>query len=51
MWPNPQFPADLVIFTEKSLIENFIFCVVPYERAEWQSVSKSFMERLRFTTL
>ena len=25
MWPNPQFPADLVIFTEKSLMENLIF--------------------------
>ena len=28
MWPNLQFPADLVIFTEKSLMENFIFCAV-----------------------
>ena len=25
---NPQFPADLVTFTEKSLMENFIFCAV-----------------------
>ena len=23
MWPNPQFPADLVTFTE---MENFIYC-------------------------
>ena len=22
---NPQFPADLVTFTEESLMENFIF--------------------------
>ena len=28
MWPNPQFPADLITFTEESLIEIFIFCVV-----------------------
>ena len=29
MWPNPQFPADLVTFTEKkSLMKNFIFCAV-----------------------
>ena len=28
MWPNPQEIADLVTFTEKSLIENFIFCAV-----------------------
>ena len=27
MWPIPQFPADLVTFTE-SLMENFIFCIV-----------------------
>ena len=28
MWLNPQFPADLVIFTEEIPIENFIFCAV-----------------------
>ena len=28
MWPNPQFPADLVTFTEESLMENFIFRAV-----------------------
>ena len=28
MWPNPQFPADLITFTVKSLMENFIFCAV-----------------------
>ena len=29
MWKNPQFPADLVTFTEKkSLMVNFIFCAV-----------------------
>ena len=26
MWPNPQFPADLVTFSEEILKENFIFC-------------------------
>ena len=28
MWPNPQFLADLVTFTEEILMENFIFYVV-----------------------
>ena len=31
MWPNPQFPADLVTFTEETTIENFIFCVVSFQ--------------------
>ena len=26
MWPNPQETADLVTFTEESLMENFTFC-------------------------
>ena len=26
MWPNPQFAADLVTFTEEILNENFSFC-------------------------
>ena len=25
MWPNQQFPAGLVTFTEKPLMENLIF--------------------------
>ena len=28
MWPNPEFPVDLVTFIEEILTENFIFCVV-----------------------
>ena len=28
MWPNPQFPADLAIFTEEFLVKSFIFCAV-----------------------
>ena len=28
MWLNPQFPVDLVTFTEEILMENFIFCIV-----------------------
>ena len=28
MWPNPQFPADLVTFTEETFMENFRFCTV-----------------------
>ena len=25
MWPNPQFPADLVTFSREIWMENFIF--------------------------
>ena len=28
MWPNPEFPADLVTFPEEILMENLIFCAV-----------------------
>ena len=28
MWPNPQFPADLVSFTEKTLNGKLFFCAV-----------------------
>ena len=28
MWPNTQFPVDLVTFTEEILNENFIFLAV-----------------------
>ena len=28
MWPNPEFPADLVTFTEEILMESFSFCAV-----------------------
>ena len=28
MWPNPHETADLVTFTEETLMENFIFCAV-----------------------
>ena len=28
MGPNPQFPADLVTFTEEILNEKFTFCEV-----------------------
>ena len=34
MWSNPQFPADLVTFTEQILNENLIFCaekLTPWE--------------------
>ena len=31
MWPNPQETADLVIFAEESLLENFIFCAVRHK--------------------
>ena len=28
MWPNLQFPADLVTFTEEFLMGNFAFCAL-----------------------
>ena len=28
MWPNPQFPTDLVTFPEEILMENLNFSVV-----------------------
>ena len=28
MWPNLQFPADLVTFTEETFKKNFIFCAL-----------------------
>ena len=28
MWPNPEETADLVTFTEDSLMKNFGFCAV-----------------------
>ena len=29
MWQNPQFPVDLVTFTEENfLMENFVYCTV-----------------------
>ena len=28
MWPNPQFPADLVTFTEETLMANFNFSAI-----------------------
>ena len=30
MWSNPQETADLVTFTEETLMENFILCTVIY---------------------
>ena len=35
MRPNPQFPADLVTFTEETLIENHIFWVVTVSIANY----------------
>ena len=28
MWPNPQFNADLVTFTEETFNEKLVFCAV-----------------------
>ena len=43
MWPNPQFRADLVTFTEKKpLMENFIFCAV--------ELIHNYFSKILFTT-
>ena len=41
MWPNPQFPADLVTFTEEILNEKFHFL---HSEDNWE---KSFLELIR----
>ena len=35
MWPDPQEIADLVTFTEKILMEDFIFCAVNGVAGHW----------------
>ena len=40
MWPNPQFPADLVTFTEEIFNEKHYFCAV--NTPENQSFSDDF---------
>ena len=36
MWPNLQETADLVTFTEETLIEIFIFCEVKASIRKWK---------------
>ena len=31
MWPNPQFPADLVTFTEEIFDRKLFFCAVKFK--------------------
>ena len=45
MLPNPQFPADLVAFTEESLMENFNFCAV-YLGSCQASMTKPIYEKM-----
>ena len=44
MWPNPQFPANLVTFTEKTLMKNFTFCAVC---VDWLSLHTSDIINMR----
>ena len=50
MWPNPQFPADLVIFTEEILTENFSFCDSNEIRAYNHLVRKRTLNHLAILT-
>ena len=41
MWPNPEFPADVVTFTEEILNGKLYFCCsVGYLQAHWGSKFK-----------
>ena len=54
MWPNSQFPADFVIFTGKSLTENFIFCaggVKIIDVISKKSIVKSVIDLIVFQNL
>ena len=44
MWPDPQFPADLVTFTEEILMENFIFVqwYIIWKLDNWLSFKTEF---------
>ena len=44
MWPNPQLPADLVTFTKKSLMENFIFCAVLLEKYSTNQCCRRYID-------
>ena len=48
MWPDPQETVNLVRFTEKSLIENFIFCALKLLRRFTQTAFVSTMQILNF---
>ena len=51
MWPNLQFSADLVIFTEESFQKNFFFCsalivTISYETFFQSLYSKRCMKNI-----
>ena len=35
MWPNPQFPADLVTFTEEILSDFMCFDIFKWQMGYW----------------
>ena len=43
MWPNPQFPADLVTFTEKSFMGNFISCAMLRRSVPWKNYLRNII--------
>ena len=50
MGRNPQFPADLVTFTEKSLMKIFTFCAVGFKTpllSKFDHYSPSFTEDIK----
>ena len=42
MWPNPQFPSNLVTFTEKTLNGKRYFCAVLGQPKKIQKTEKYF---------
>ena len=55
MRPNPQETANLVTFTEESLMENFIFCAVDVEQSvesvKRQSIKKQYFSHIKTINL
>ena len=46
MWLNPQETADLVTFTKKSLMKNFVFCAASFRQINPQNIFKIFKQWL-----
>ena len=51
MWPNPQFPVDLVTFTEELLYGNFIFFVVTESHSVIMKIIRLIKQRSLLSTI
>ena len=41
MWPNSQFPTDLVTFTEEILNEKLHFMCIAMSKEAWPGISET----------